>query len=266
MLSTALVTLALGSGLTPLSGGGSLYVFAQLGPWNDPICGDGQTTNFNMINLLNGIDDDIICIEHPASCQSIAETKIDLHEDGFIAKINGWGDAMGNDEHDVFSRHDIVASMELAAEENLRVTVSWFLFAAGLGSVNMEMQRLGDLGGPLDPSPPIIALEANAYIDPINMNGYDVLAIPQGRWQIRMFSTHQAMDTKPGFMLSFARTTHTATYVDLGDVDGNGTVDVQDLLTLLDQYGDCDQCLADLDGNGTVDVTDVLQVLADWEG
>ena len=266
MLSTALVTLALGSGLTHLSGGGSLYVFARMGPWNDPICGDARTTDFNAIDLLNGIDDQIICIEGSASCQSIAETRIDLREDGFTAKINGWGDAIGNDQYDVFSRHDIMASMELAAEEDLRIHVSWFVLAAGLGFVDIEMKRLGDLDGPHDPSPPIISRGANSYIDPISFNGFDVLAVPRGRWQISMVSTHQAMDTKPGFMMSFARTTHIATYVDLGDVDGNGTVDVQDLLTLLDEYGNCESCQADLDGNGSVDVTDLLQLLADWDG
>ncbi|MCH2133505.1 MAG: dockerin type I repeat-containing protein [Phycisphaerales bacterium] len=265
MVTPTLLTLVLGAGLTELSGGGSMYVFARMGPWSNPICGDGQTTSFDHHDLLDGLDDHIICIDGAASCQAFAETRIELRPDGFTAKVNGWGDAFGADVHSVFSRHDIIASMDVAAEEDLRISVSWFLQAAGLGSVQIEMHRLGDLDGGGSPSQPIISRGANAYIDPISFDGYDVLAVPQGRWRIKMVSTHQAMDTKSGFEMGFARTTHTATYVSTGDVNGDGSVDVQDLLILLDQYGDCPDCLADLDGNGQVDVTDLLQLLEDWE-
>jgi hypothetical protein len=49
-----------------------------------------------------------------------------------------------------------------------------------------------------------------------------------------------------------------------GDIDGDGVVDVEDLLLLLGDWGDCPGCLADLDGNGVVDVSDLLILLGSW--
>ena len=50
-----------------------------------------------------------------------------------------------------------------------------------------------------------------------------------------------------------------------GDLNGDGAVDVSDLLVLLAGWGGCPTaCPADLDGNGTVDVSDLLILLANW--
>jgi hypothetical protein len=48
------------------------------------------------------------------------------------------------------------------------------------------------------------------------------------------------------------------------DIDGSGSVDVSDLLTLLAAWGPCDGCPADLDASGDVDVSDLLALLAAW--
>ena len=54
----------------------------------------------------------------------------------------------------------------------------------------------------------------------------------------------------------------------LGDITGDGVVDVLDLLELLAQWGPCppppDDCPADLNGDGIVDVLDLLILLANW--
>ena len=53
----------------------------------------------------------------------------------------------------------------------------------------------------------------------------------------------------------------------LGDLDGDGTVGVKDLLILLGLWGpcdDCDNCLADLDDDCTVGVKDLLILLGNW--
>ena len=48
-----------------------------------------------------------------------------------------------------------------------------------------------------------------------------------------------------------------------GDIDGNGTVEVTDLLEVIAAWGSSD-ANADIDGSGTVDVSDLLLVVANW--
>ena len=53
----------------------------------------------------------------------------------------------------------------------------------------------------------------------------------------------------------------------LGDLNGDGVVNVFDLLILLDQWGPCDDpadCPADLNQSGSVDVFDLLLLLDNW--
>ncbi|MEE8458277.1 MAG: PQQ-binding-like beta-propeller repeat protein, partial [Phycisphaerales bacterium] len=48
------------------------------------------------------------------------------------------------------------------------------------------------------------------------------------------------------------------------DLDGSGTVGIEDFLALLALWGPCAGCAADLDGDGAVTITDLLAVLAAW--
>jgi hypothetical protein len=53
------------------------------------------------------------------------------------------------------------------------------------------------------------------------------------------------------------------------DLNGDGSVSVNDFLLLLSAWGDCPDpcppsCPADFDGNRTVGVTDFLVLLAKW--
>ena len=53
----------------------------------------------------------------------------------------------------------------------------------------------------------------------------------------------------------------------LGDLDGDCTVGVSDLLMLLGDWGpckNCDDCRADLDGDCSVGVKDLLLLLGNW--
>lgn len=54
----------------------------------------------------------------------------------------------------------------------------------------------------------------------------------------------------------------------LGDITGDGAVDVLDLLAVIGAWGLClppyASCPADLDGNGVVNVLDLLIVIGNW--
>ncbi len=50
----------------------------------------------------------------------------------------------------------------------------------------------------------------------------------------------------------------------IGDVNGDGIVDVTDVLSLISAWGPCAGCSEDLDNSGTVDVTDLLIIIGNW--
>lgn len=50
-----------------------------------------------------------------------------------------------------------------------------------------------------------------------------------------------------------------------GDINGDGAVNVQDLIVLLSSWGSCAGCPADLDGNGLVDFRDAIILFAAWD-
>lgn len=49
-----------------------------------------------------------------------------------------------------------------------------------------------------------------------------------------------------------------------GDLDGNSTVDVEDLVVVLSDWGCTDKCAGDVNGDGVVNAYDVVQVLMNW--
>ena len=49
-----------------------------------------------------------------------------------------------------------------------------------------------------------------------------------------------------------------------GDVNGDGMVNVTDLLAVMDTWGPCEGCPGDLNGDGFVDVVDLLEVVGNW--
>ncbi len=50
------------------------------------------------------------------------------------------------------------------------------------------------------------------------------------------------------------------------DIDGDGNVDVPDLIELIVAWGDCGggSCPADIDGSGVVDVSDLVALIVAW--
>jgi hypothetical protein len=49
-----------------------------------------------------------------------------------------------------------------------------------------------------------------------------------------------------------------------GDPTSDGAVDVDDLLLVINSWGDCQDCVADLTGDDEVDTDDLLMVINHW--
>ena len=49
-----------------------------------------------------------------------------------------------------------------------------------------------------------------------------------------------------------------------GDVTGDGYVNIDDLLAVINAWGPCSSCPADLDNNGVVNIDDLLMVINNW--
>ena len=50
----------------------------------------------------------------------------------------------------------------------------------------------------------------------------------------------------------------------IGDVDGDGSVGISDILAVIDFWGSCSGCPADVNDDGTVDVSDLLEIIGNW--
>ena len=48
------------------------------------------------------------------------------------------------------------------------------------------------------------------------------------------------------------------------DINGDGTVNVDDLLLVIGSWGPCSKCPADINGDGQVGVDDLLAVISAW--
>ena len=49
-----------------------------------------------------------------------------------------------------------------------------------------------------------------------------------------------------------------------GDINGDGVVDVSDILMLIVAWGPCSDCIEDLNSDGIVDVVDLIQLISYW--
>ena len=264
MFVPTLLTIAIAAPFTPTNAGGSTYVFSQTGPWLKPTCQVSNSQVLGLEEILSVFEDEAMCDDGISSTHAFTAGQISITETGLTAFVNGGGYAYDGKSVDAFSRHDYLATIDFDSAVDRRVRLDWSLYASGLGSVFTTVKRLGNIGGPNDPSEPIFDIAVNAYIDPIWDEDVSVRRLPAGRWRCTIMSTHQSHSGKDGFQLGDAQLAHSVTVVALGDVDGNGTVNTTDLLAVIGAWGACDDCLEDLDGDGVVGVNDLLIVIGDW--
>ena len=67
-------------------------------------------------------------------------------------------------------------------------------------------------------------------------------------------------------MASFQFTAFGETNTNPSDINGDGVVNVSDLLEIISAWGSCNGCAADVNNDGMVNVTDILAVIGDWSG
>ncbi len=257
-------TIAIAAPFMPTNAGGSTYVFTITGPWGTPTCQISNSQVLGLEEILAVFQDEATCDDGISSTHAFTAGQIAITETGLAAFVDGGGYAYDGNGTDAFSRHDYLATVDVDSEIDRRIRIDWSLYASGLGSVFTTVKRLGNIGGPSDPSEPIFEIAVNAYIFPIIDEGIEVLRMPAGRWRCTIMSTHQSHSGKKGFQQGVAQLEHSVTVVALGDVDGSGVVDITDLLAVIGAWGACNTCLEDLDGDGLVGVGDILQVIADW--
>ena len=257
-------TIAIAAPFTPTNAGGSTYVFTRTGPWAEPTCEEYNSQVLGLEEILEVFEDEATCDDGISTTHAITTGQIAITETGLSTFVDGGGYAYDGKGADAFSRHDYLATIDFDSAVDIRVRIDWSFYASGLGSVFTSVKRLGNIGGPNDPSEPLFELSVNAYINPIWDEDVLVQLLPAGRWRCTIMSTHQSHSGKKGFQQGVAQLEHIVTVVALGDVDGDGTVNTTDLLAVIGAWGACDDCPEDLDGNGLVGVSDVLQVIADW--
>ena len=249
---------------TPTNAGGSTHVISITGGHFEPTCQEFNSTVLGLEEILSVFQDEAICDDGVSSTYAFTEGQILLTDTGLAAFVDGGGYAHDGEGADAFSRHDYLATIDFNSIIDRRVRIDWSLYASGLGSVLATANRLGNIGGPNDPSEPIFDIAVNAYIDPVWDMDVLVKRLPAGRWRCTIMSTHQSHSGKKGFEEGVAELEHSVAIISLGDVNGDSVVDTVDLLSVIGAWGMCEECLEDLDGDGAVGISDLLQVIEDW--
>ena len=246
---------------TVVDGSADTYTFSQIGSWGKPICEEAESLEFTLDDLLGnvggGVESNALCapIEGYVSSHTSATLWSQNSQFQFTTFSSGLADS---ETEDAFSRHDLTANFEFEIETSQRIRIDYSLHAGGLSSVYARVRRVGGSWYK------VFEEELNAYIEPLWLDGFSVLALPAGSWEVTLWSTHQAMNSKAGFEQSVSDMQIQTTFVSLGDVDGDGSVNTEDLLAIISAWGTCDTCQEDLDGDDIVGVSDVLTVISHW--
>jgi len=149
---------------TPTNAGGSTYVFTITGPWGEPTCQEYNSQVLGLEEILAIFEDEATCDDGISFTHAFTTGQIAITETGLAAFVYGGGYAFDGEATDAFSRHDYLATIDFDSDVDRRVRIDWSLYASGLGSVLTTVKRLGNIGGPNDPSQPIFGLAVNAYI------------------------------------------------------------------------------------------------------
>lgn len=96
-----------------------------------------------------------------------------------------------------------------------------------------------------------------------NVEHLHITGLEPGTYEIQVQSLDAGSDSSTEVALAWWTTAQGEISLP-GDINGDGVIDVSDLLMILDGWGDNPDHPADLDGNGVVDVDDLLLFLSLW--
>jgi hypothetical protein len=136
---------------------------------------------------------------------------------------------------------------------------SIWLYDIPTGNFNRVMEMDSALAISLDPAYTFGKWETSGVVDASSVIG-------DGWWLFNVQAHYNLADPElvQGGQVLAAKV---ATSVPLGDATGDGAINVQDLLRLINTWGPCrlgGPCTGDLDQNGVVNVIDLLIVISNW--
>lgn len=182
---------------------------------------------------------------------------------------NGWDLATidaGGSRYYHFSVNEAADAVSLLATWNRRVPNSFNSYS--LADVDLTMWRV-ECGGSLQS---ITGEAGSAYFDSGNVVSESdvdnvellhVVNLQPGEYVVELERVDN-MTSEPHWDVALAW--HLPEQIE-GDLNGDGEINVPDLLSLLEQWGECPTdsvCPADLDGDCTVSVPDLLTLLGNW--
>jgi hypothetical protein len=182
------------------------------------------------------------------------------------ATLYGWDRAFclqGNSRTWNFTLDGTVDEISVIATWNRQVPVG-FGTTWTLGDFSLELVRLEASGdtSPIVGEGPEVFESGNVLSDSAvdNVEHLHVRGLAAGEYQLQLSLVGGGVsNATAGIAWHFSE----PEIVDIpGDVNGDGTVNVDDLLQLLSEYGQCNGgCASDLDQDGDSDVDDLLQLL-----
>tara|TARA_Y100000589_G_C27164087_1_gene634036 strand:+ start:685 stop:2205 length:1521 start_codon:yes stop_codon:yes gene_type:complete len=182
------------------------------------------------------------------------------------ASLQGWDRAfclVGNKRTWNFTLNGAVDEVSIVATWNRQVPIG-FGTNWTLGDFNLELVKLDIDGEPesMVGSGPEVFESGNVRSASIvdNIEHLYIRGLAAGRYQLQLQLEDGggASNARAGIAWYFSE----PDVFDLpGDINGDGTVNVDDLLQLLAEYGVCTGCPSDLDGDLDTDVDDLLELL-----
>jgi agmatine deiminase len=214
-------------------------------------------------------------VRHPAQ----ADDEIDTLQSGAYARI-ATSNASGSDSDSnryiapgPGSGYETTHVFEFTIEEDPTTILDVEFLWEGYGDacVQMEMYVWDDVQ--LDWCDGVNAFGENRYIDNFASNrdqtlgghirsDFDRFIDGDGRLTLLVYGERSSQEAFHDYVAVVV--THRLP----GDTDGNGTVDVSDLIQVITEWGPCPPpptaCPSDTNGDGAVDVQDLVQVIMDW--